>query len=114
MTALTKRGRREQSKDRNPPPSSPQNRNEPSVNQGKTQSLKTGERTIGKIFPKRTMLLRMHVGEAKSGDDVFALSTSVNTGQPIVQHEGTGKWFTLEWKDIIQLAVDAGIEKEES
>ena len=67
----------------------------------------------GTIKPSKTMILRAAVGKAEGDKNVFELSTGIGNGSPIVRCEETGKWFLLSWQDIINLAVDAGITKED-
>lgn len=69
----------------------------------------------GKIYPKKTLFLRIHVGEAKDQNkNTYELSTSANNASPIVCSKKTGKWFTLSWTDIMNLARDAGIDKADT
>lgn len=64
----------------------------------------------GRIHAPDTMFLRMHVGEAKSGDMGYELDTNMAAANPIVRSKQSGKWFTLSWQDIIELAIEAGID----
>lgn len=66
----------------------------------------------GKLHASKTMWLRQHVGDAKS-DDGFKYEMAVNVAglHPIVHSGQSGRWFTLNWQDIINLAVAAGIDK---
>lgn len=64
---------------------------------------------IGEILPPKSMILRQHIGEASCGDLKYEMSTGMN-GAPIVHSKQTGKWFTLSWKDILELADKAGID----
>jgi hypothetical protein len=65
---------------------------------------------VGTIMPPRTMLLRVHCGEAECGKLKYRLYTNI-AGSPIVHSAQTGKWFTLSWQTIIDLAVKAGIDE---
>jgi len=56
------------------------------------------------------MFLRVHCGEAKSGKLKYEMSTAI-AGMPIVESKQTGKWFTLSWQAIIDMAVKAGIDE---
>jgi hypothetical protein len=67
----------------------------------------------GTIHPKKTMFLRQDCGKAK-GDKVEYELTAAMTGEPIVRSSLTGKFFTLSWENIIDLAIEAGIDKEDS
>jgi len=67
--------------------------------------------TIGKIYPKHSLFLRNVVGTAESGKLKYDMTYLMN-GQPMIESKQTGKWFTLEWGQIIDLAVKAGIDKK--
>ena len=65
----------------------------------------------GKIHEKNAMFLRLHVGDATGqAGEVYELNTSMN-GSPMVTSNKTGKTFTLSWGDIINMAVDAGVDE---
>lgn len=69
----------------------------------------------GKIHPKKTLFLRVDVGKATDENkNTYELSTNINDNSPIVCSEKTGKWFTLSWTDIMNLARDANIDKPDS
>jgi hypothetical protein len=74
---------------------------------------KVTEKKIGEIHPPKTLFFRQSVGDAKDKETGLGYEMTVNMGQytPIVKSEQTGKWFTLSWTDIINLAVEAGIDK---
>ena len=76
------------------------------------RTAKPKRTTRGEIHPKRTMFLRCHVGDARSGNTAYEMSTNASCMNPIIQSKQTGKWFTLSWQDIIELAVEAGIDAE--
>jgi len=42
---------------------------------------------------------------------LYELAIQRGDKAPIVRSNTTGKWFTLTWAEIINLAVDAGIDK---
>lgn len=56
------------------------------------------------------MFLRIHCGEAKAGTRTYEMSTSIATGEPIVQSKTTGRHFLVPWRDLIDMAVEAGID----
>ncbi|WP_201341743.1 hypothetical protein [Abyssogena phaseoliformis symbiont] len=64
---------------------------------------------IGRIRQKPAYFLNSHCGKAQGENDTYALSTSAASGSPIVQSQKTGKAFTLEWQEILELAEEAGI-----
>ena len=65
----------------------------------------------GTIHPKKTLLLRMETGTAEAGGVKYELTINMGNNTPIVSSSKTGKYFTLSWQDIINLAIDAGINK---
>lgn len=66
----------------------------------------------GKIHPKKTMFLRIEVGKATGINNLaYDLTLNAHNNTPIVESQKSGKWFTLSWTDIINLAVKAGINK---
>lgn len=68
---------------------------------------------FGTVQPPKTMYLRQFVGTAEDADgSVFELSADVGQKTPIVMSKQTGNYFTLSWQDLINLAVERGIEKE--
>lgn len=74
----------------------------------------TATTTLGTIKPKGTLILREQVGEAEAENgNSYELTTSVSSGQPIVRSQKTGKWFLLSWQEIIDLAVEAGVDLDE-
>lgn len=72
-------------------------------------SKKTKQVVLGEILPSTSLMLRNHVGEASCGDLKYEMSTGMN-GAPIVRSKQTGKWFTLSWQAILELADKAGID----
>lgn len=66
---------------------------------------------IGAIHPSGSMFFRHHIGTASKGKLTYVLSNGATNGEPLVRSELTGKYFTLTWDDIIQLAVQAGIDE---
>lgn len=69
---------------------------------------------IGTIHPPKTMFLHMSLGTATDSEgNTYELSTHPS-GFPIVRSRKTGKWFTLSWPDILDLADRAGIDAEEN
>lgn len=80
----------------------------------KVDSEELNLKTIGKIFPKESLFLRLDCGKAsnpETGD--FELSMNVGGNLPLVRSKKTGKWFSLGWQDIINLAIHRGILDED-
>ena len=68
----------------------------------------------GEIFPVRTLFFREAAGEATDSEgNKYEVSTNIAEGVPIVHSRQSKKWFVLPWKDIIKLAVEAGIDKSD-
>jgi hypothetical protein len=68
---------------------------------------------IGTLHPKKTLFFRRHIGEAEAGKLTYEMATNMSESIPIIQSKQTGKWFTLSWQEIIDLAILAGIDKPE-
>lgn len=66
---------------------------------------------LGKIHGKGFMTLHMDCGTAKTDEYKLDLSTNASNGSPMVRNSVTNKWFTLNWQEIIDLAIEAGIDK---
>lgn len=64
---------------------------------------------IGRVYPKGSMFLRTHFGTAEDGERKYEMATNMN-GTPIIESKQTGKWFSLSWQDILNLAEKAGID----
>lgn len=67
----------------------------------------------GTILGADKMVLRLAFGEALSKRTGSCYEVSVNpaTGEPIVRSQETGKWFVLDWAEIVEMAVAAGIDR---
>ena len=74
----------------------------------KTPALKQPK--IGTIYPKESLFLRIHAGEAKQGSNIYNLTTSPG-GCPMVCSRQTGKYFALSWANVLDLAIAAGIDQ---
>lgn len=72
--------------------------------------MKPQKTSIGEIYPLKTLRQRIHVGRAAVGKLKYEISNSTN-GEPVVRSLKTGKWFTPSWRDILDLAAQAGIDK---
>lgn len=68
----------------------------------------------GEILPKGKMILREIAGDAEDGNgNHYELTTHIGDGSPLVRSKQTGKCFRLPWCDILAMAVEAGIDKED-
>jgi len=70
-------------------------------------------KAIGRIYPKKTMFLRQHVGDAKSGKTGYEMSFNIGGSHPIIRSNQTGKWWTVSWQELIELAIKKGIDVSE-
>ena len=69
---------------------------------------------IGKVHPKGTMFLRHSVGTCKDEEGrEYEMTAHVSDMSPIIHSETSGKYFTLSWTDIMNLAIKAGVDKKE-
>lgn len=66
---------------------------------------------IGTIHDDKVLFLRMAAGTATQGKKVYDLSTNIGGGNPIVISKQTGKTFSLSWTEIINMAIELGIDK---
>jgi hypothetical protein len=66
---------------------------------------------IGELIPKDAMVLRQAVGDATWDGKKYEMTLST-TMAPLVKSEQTGKTFSLPWKDILTLAIQAGVDEE--
>lgn len=64
----------------------------------------------GKLHKKGAMILRLHVGTASddSGNQ-FEMFNAAATGCPGIYCKNTGRYFTLGWPEILEMAEAAGI-----
>lgn len=66
---------------------------------------------LGTIHEKGTMFFRKAAGTVeREGVVEYEVTTAIGSGCPIVRSSKTGKWYTLQWDEIVQMAVDAGID----
>ncbi len=83
----------------------------------KAQKSKTGngKSEFGDLKPAKTLVFRQDCGTARGEDEiVYELSINMVCKTPIVRSQKTGRWFFLSWKDIVRLAVKAGVNEEEA
>lgn len=64
----------------------------------------------GEILPPGISFLRLASGTAERDGVIYTLSTSA-MDSPIVRSERTGKTFHLSWSDILDMAIEAGIDE---
>ena len=66
---------------------------------------------IGTIHPKKTLFFRRYIGEAKSGKLKYEMAAKMCGSTPIIESKQTGKWYTVSWQELINMAVQAGVDK---
>ena len=66
----------------------------------------------GKIIDKSALIMRQSIGSAALDGVDYELSTSMN-GSPIIRNEKNGYWFSLSWEDIINMAINKGLDKDD-
>ena len=66
----------------------------------------------GEVHGKGSLFMRVYVGEADNGKEKYVMSTNIHDNSPIIESKQSGKYFTLPWSDIVNIAVDAGIDTE--
>ena len=77
------------------------------------ESKKIEVEPYGRIH-KGAMFLRQYVGAAEDEDGGgYEMSVNVAGQHPIVTSKKTGNIFTLNWNDIVNMAVKAGIDRED-
>ncbi len=70
----------------------------------------------GQIHNSKSLFLREAVGTATDPEAKikYEMTTINDNRQPMVCSSKTGKYFTLSWEDIVNLAVEAGIDKDDT
>lgn len=69
------------------------------------------KKRVGKLHDAKAMFLRMAAGTAKDDNGVeYELSYNMD-GTPIIRSGKSGKWWTLGWKKMLELAFADGIDE---
>ena len=64
------------------------------------------------IIEKDKLTMRVHVGDAADDDgNDYELSTTMSSA-PMVRSVTTGRIFALTWHDILDMAIQAGVNEE--
>lgn len=67
----------------------------------------------GTIHEKGTLLMRETVGTATLDDTGIEYELTTTMGRnPLVTSMKTGRTFDLSWNDLVDIAIDAGIDNE--
>lgn len=66
---------------------------------------------FGKLLPPETLILRTAAGTAdmKDGSASYELSNCID-GSPIIRNEQTGRWWVMNWQQLLTLARAAGVD----
>lgn len=64
----------------------------------------------GKVYDKNSLFMCIEVGEAKGGELEYEIFTNMNQS-PLIKSKQTGKYFSLSWQDLIEMAQGAGIDQ---
>jgi hypothetical protein len=67
---------------------------------------------IGEIHPKSDLFLRLSCGNATLGKKAYEMNTAVG-GSPLIKSEQTGKYWSVSWKKLLDLAIEEGLDEED-
>ncbi len=69
---------------------------------------------MSKLHEKDDLILRSGIGNASDPKTglVYEMTTTLGDISPLVKSMKTGRTFHLAWTDIIELAIEAGIDEE--
>lgn len=70
------------------------------------------ENMIGLVQSKDRLFLRMSVGTATLGEGKYEMSTNIGDSSPMIRSQKTGKWWSITWNQLLDLAIKAGIDNE--
>lgn len=65
----------------------------------------------GKLYPAKSMFLRVSVGTANGDDGSEYELSSVGPHLPMVRSKKSGRFFSLSWDDVVALAMRAGVDE---
>lgn len=65
----------------------------------------------GKLYPPKTMFLRNDVGNAEADGIIYEMTTDFGSSIPLIHSSKTGNHFSLSWENIIDLAIERGINE---
>ncbi len=69
---------------------------------------------LGKIIKKDSLVLRFAIGKAvdENTTNEYELTNDCN-GRPLVKSLKSGKSWTITWNELIQLAIENGVDTHE-
>lgn len=70
-------------------------------------------KTEGPIYDSNTMFLRFAAGTAEKDGVTYELSHNVN-GAPIIRNEKTGRWWAPTWRQLMAMALAAGLDEQDA
>lgn len=66
----------------------------------------------GVIHPPQTLFLRQAVGKVTNDENGNEYEIDlVGAMSPCVKSLTTGQWWTISWDDLVQMAVEAGVDE---
>lgn len=73
--------------------------------------IKKAKGSHGHLYDSMTMFLRMECGVAKDEETgtEYELTTNIGGGSPIIRNKKTGRAWSIGWQELIDMAVEAGI-----
>ena len=68
----------------------------------------------GEIIGRNHLLMTVSAGEAEDErtGTIYQLSTAINNGAPVIYNERTRKYWTIGWKELLEMADASGINAE--
>ncbi|ORF04898.1 hypothetical protein BGI05_00685 [Snodgrassella alvi] len=68
---------------------------------------------VGALYPSNAIAIKEYVGEYGEDDDPeqLRLDITISRREMCVTSKKTGKKFIVDWEKIIELAIEAGINK---
>lgn len=82
------------------------------VTYSKKRDFVLGAQGIGLIYPKDTLFLVQHIGEAgEPNKPEYTLYIGGMNAAPFIQSTKTGRIFTISWNDLVKIAKDAGVDE---
>ena len=71
------------------------------------------QKKYGGMLPKGALYQTVHVVDAKSPDEKESYQVGLMPdSSPIVQSKQTGKRWRINWKRLIELAIDEGVDSD--
>jgi len=68
---------------------------------------------VGRMHPKRSLFLHTRVADAEMGGKRYEVWLALSMAETLVVSTQTGRIFGIEVKQLIELAIDAGIDDED-